>query len=214
MARYTGPVCRLCRRQGEKLMLKGERCFGPKCALDRRNNPPGAPGRQSGQRRRQRRLSDRGLQLRGKQKVRYIYGVLERQFRRHFQEAEKYPGLTGENLLILLETRLDNIVYRLGFASSRSQARQLVCHGHITLNGHKTDIPSCHIKPGDAIAWKQKSTKSEYYKVLLEEINDRVVPEWLSLDLKAMSGKILNLPSRSDIDATIEEQLVVEYYSR
>ncbi len=210
MARYTGPVCKLCRRQGEKLMLKGDRCFGPKCALEKRNYPPG----EQGSRRRQRRLSDRGLQLRGKQKVRYIYGVLERQFRGHFATAEKRPGLTGENLLQILETRLDNVVFRLGFADSRRQARQIVRHGHITLNGRKTDIPSCQVKPEDVIAWKETKTKSGIYKQMAETIADKEIPAWLSLDAEKMTGKMLAYPSRSEIDATIEEQLVVEYYSR
>jgi len=210
MARYTGPVCKLCRRQGEKLMLKGDRCFGPKCALEKRNYPPG----EQGSRRRQRRLSDRGLQLRGKQKVRYIYGVLERQFRGHFATAEKRPGLTGENLLQILETRLDNIVFRLGFADSRRQARQIVRHGHITINGRKTDIPSCQVKPDEVIAWKDTKTKSGIYKQMAETIADKEIPAWLSLDAEKMTGKMLAYPTRSDIDATIEEQLVVEYYSR
>jgi len=211
MARYNGPVCKLCRRQGEKLMLKGDRCVGAKCAFEKRSYPPGEQGNN---RRRQRRLSDRGLQLRGKQKVRYIYGVLERQFRGHFAAAEKKPGLTGENLLQVLETRLDNVVYRLGFAESRRQSRQLVNHGLITLNGHKTDIPSCQTKPGDVIAWKGNKTKSGIYKLMAELIKDREIPSWLSLDAPNMTGKILAYPSRSDIDATIQEQLVVEYYSR
>ena len=211
MARYNGPVCKLCRRQGEKLMLKGDRCVGAKCAFEKRSYPPGEHGNN---RRRQRRLSDRGLQLRGKQKVRYIYGVLERQFRGHFAAAEKKPGLTGENLLQVLETRLDNVVYRLGFAESRRQSRQLVNHGLITLNGHKTDIPSCQVKPGDVIAWKGNKTKSGIYKLMAELIKDREIPSWLSLDAPNMTGKILAYPSRSDIDATIQEQLVVEYYSR
>ena len=210
MARYSGPVCKLCRRQGEKLMLKGDRCFGPKCALEKRNYPPG----EQGSRRRQRRLSDRGLQLRGKQKVRYIYGVLERQFRGHFATAEKRPGLTGENLLQILETRLDNIVFRLGFADSRRQARQIVRHGHITINGRKTDIPSCQVKPDEVIAWKDTKTKSGIYKQMAETIADKEIPAWLSLDAEKMTGKMLAYPTRSDIDATIEEQLVVEYYSR
>ena len=214
MARYTGPVCRLCRRQGEKLMLKGERCFGPKCALERRTNLPGAPGGQKGRRRRQRRLTDRGLQLKEKQKVRYIYGVLERQFRKHFAEAERRSGLTGENLLKILEMRLDNVVYRLGFANSRQQARQLVRHGHIILNKRKTDIPSCQVKPGNIISWKEKSSKSEYYQIMVKEIQDKVIPNWLSLDRKTLAGKVIDIPSRGDVDATIQEQLVVEYYSR
>jgi small subunit ribosomal protein S4 len=210
MARYNGPVCKLCRRQGEKLMLKGDRCVGPKCALEKRSYPPGEHGNS----RRRRRLSDRGLQLRGKQKVRYIYGVLERQFRGHFATAEKRPGLTGENLLQILETRLDNVVFRLGFADSRRQSRQIVNHGLITLNGRKTDIPSCQVKPGDVIAWKENKTKSGIYKLMAEVIQDKEIPSWLSLDVKNMTGKVLSYPSRSDIDATIQEQLVVEYYSR
>jgi len=159
-------------------------------------------------------MSDRGLQLRQKQKVRYIYGILERQFRRHFAEAEKRPGLTGENLLKILEMRLDNVVYRLGFANSRRQARQLVRHGHITLNGRKTDIPSCQVKPGDIITWKEGSTKLEYYQRVAKEIKDKLIPNWLSLDLKTLSGRVLASPPRDDIDARIQEQLVVEYYSR
>jgi small subunit ribosomal protein S4 len=192
-------------------MLKGDRCVGVKCAFEKRSYPPGEHGNN---RRRQRRLSDRGLQLRGKQKVRYIYGVLERQFRGHFAAAEKKPGLTGENLLQLLETRLDNVVYRLGFADSRRQSRQIVNHGLITLNGRKTDIPSCQVKPGDVIAWKENKAKSGIYKLMAEVIQDKEIPSWLSLDAQNMTGKVLAYPSRSDIDATIQEQLVVEYYSR
>jgi small subunit ribosomal protein S4 len=210
MARYTGPACKLCRRLGEKLMLKGDRCVGPKCAMEKRSYPPGEQGNS----RRRRRLSDRGVQLQGKQKVRHIYGVLERQFRGHFATAEKKPGLTGENLLQLLETRLDNTVFRLGFADSRRHARQIVNHGHISLNGHKTDIPSCQVKPGDEIAWKANKTKSDLFKIISETVQDKEIPSWLSLDAKSMSGKVLAYPSRSDIDATIQEQLVVEYYSR
>jgi small subunit ribosomal protein S4 len=191
-------------------MLKGDRCVGPKCAVEKRSYPPG----EQGNRRRQRRLSDRGLQLRGKQKVRYIYGILERQFRGHFAEALKTPGRTGEHLLVILETRLDNVVYRLGFADSRKQARQIVRHGHITVNGHKTDIPSYRTKPGDVVAWKENKTKSGIYKMMSEVIQDRQIPSWLSLNAQTMTGKVLAYPSRSDIDATIPEQLVVEYYSR
>jgi len=208
MGRYTGPVCRLCRRQGEKLMLKGDRCDTRKCAMERRNLPPGQ------QRPRRRRISDRGLQLKEKQRARHTYGVLERQFRRHFAEAERRPGITGENLLQILEMRLDNVVYRLGFADSRVQARQVVRHGHITLNGRKTDIPSCAVKPGDVIAWREKSTNTEYYKRVMEQIQDKIVPEWLSLDRQALSGRALAAPSRSDIDLRIDEKAVVEYYSR
>ena len=208
MGRYTGPVCRLCRRQGEKLMLKGDRCNNRNCAVERRSLPPGQ------QRPRRRRISDRGLQLKEKQRARHIYGVLERQFRRHFAEAERRPGITGENLLQILEMRLDNVVYRLGFADSRVQARQLVCHGHITLNGRKTDIPSCAVKLGDTIAWRAKSTNTEYYKVVVERIQDKVVPEWLSLDRQTLSGRALARPSRGDIDLRIDEKAIVEYYSR
>ena len=208
MGRYTGPVCRLCRRQGEKLMLKGERCSTRKCAVERRSLPPGQ------QRPRRRRVSDRGLQLKEKQRARHTYGVMETQFRRHFTEAERRPGITGENLLQILEMRLDNVVYRLGFADSRAQARQLVRHGHITLNGRKTDIPSCAVKPGDVIAWRERSTNTEYYKVVVEQIQDKIVPEWLSLDKQGLSGRALALPSRSDSDLSIDEKAVVEYYSR
>ncbi len=208
MARYTGPVCRLCRRQGEKLMLKGERCVSRKCALERRHLPPGQ------QRPRRRKVSDRGLQLKEKQKARDSYGILERQFRRHFADAEKRLGITGENLLQILEMRLDNVVYRLGFADSRRQARQLVRHGHITLNGRKTDIASCAVKPGDVIAWKERSTNTEYYRSLVERIGDKVVPQWLSLDPGSLSGRVLAAPSRSDIDLRIDDKAIVEYYSR
>ena len=208
MGRYTGPVCRLCRRQGDKLMLKGERCYTRKCAVERRSLPPGQ------QRPRRRRVSDRGLQLKEKQRGRHTYGVLERQFRKHFAEAERRPGITGENLLQILEMRLDNVVYRLNFADSRSQARQVVCHGHITLNGRKTDIPSCAVKPGDVIAWRERSTETEYYKRVVEQIQAKIVPQWLSLDQQALSGRVITVPSHSDIDIRIDEKAIVEYYSR
>jgi len=208
MGRYIGPVCRLCRRQGEKLMLKGERCSTRKCAVERGTLPPGQ------QRPRRRRMSDRGLQLKEKQRARYTYGVLERQFRRHFAEAERRPGITGENLLQILEMRLDNVLYRLGFADSRNQARQLVRHGHITVNDHRTDIPSYAVKLGDVIAWHGKGINTEYYKRVLELIQDHMVPPWLSLDRQALSGRVLAPPSRSDIDSAINEKAIVEYYSR
>jgi small subunit ribosomal protein S4 len=208
VARYTGSVCRLCRRVGEKLMLKGDRCVGPKCTVDRRSGPPGQrPVRP-------RRLSDRGLQLREKQKARYTYGVLERQFRRFFAEAEKQSGITGENLLTLLERRLDNVVYRLGFADSRSQARQLVQHGHIILNGRKTNIPSCLVKEGDTISWREGSAKTEYYKQLLESIKAKSVSNWLSLDKEKLVGQVLSLPTPDDIDTKFEVERIVGYYSR
>jgi len=208
MARYTGPACRLCRRLSEKLLLKGERCFGPKCAVERRGNPP---GQRKGRRR---KLSDYGLQLREKQKARYIYGVLERQFRKHFAEAERRPGLTGDNLLLVLELRLDNVAYRLGFGDSRAQARQVVRHGHITLNGRKTDIPSCQIKAGDVIGWRAGSTKLNCYKKVAREIQGKTIPRWLSLDMQKLEGRVLAAPERPDIDNTIREQAIVEFYSR
>ena len=210
MARYTGPACRLCRRLGEKLMLKGERCTTQKCALERRKMPPG----QQRLKRRRKKMSDRGLQLMEKQKARRSYGVLERQFRRHFAEAERSPGITGENLLRILEMRLDNVVYRLGFADSRRQARQIVCHRHITLNGRRTDIPSCAVKSGDVIAWREGSTGTEYYKMVVERIQDKIVPSWLSLDRENLRGQVLTPPSRSDVDIRLDEKSIVEYYSR
>jgi len=208
MGRYTAAVCRLCRRSGEKLMLKGSRCLTPKCAVDRRNKPPGQ------QLRRRRRVSDRGLQLREKQKARTTYGMMERQFRQLFAQAEKQSGITGENLLVLLERRLDNVVYRLGFGDSRSQARQLVQHGHIMLNGRKTDIPSCLVKEGDTIRWREGSTKTEYYKQLLESIESKSVLNWLSLDRQNLVGQVLSLPTPDDTDAKFSGKTIVEYYSR
>lgn len=208
MARYTGPVCRLCRRQGEKLMLKGERCATKKCAIERRNLPP---GRQRPQRR---KISDRGLQLKEKQRARHTYGVLERQFRRHFSEAERRPGVTGENMLQILEMRLDNVVYRVGFADSRNQARQLVRHGHITVNGVKTDIPSYQVKAGDIIQWTAQGAKTEYHRRMLEQLGDRLVPDWLNLDQDKVLARVLTPPSRSDIDLQIDDKAIVEYYSR
>ena len=208
MARYTAAVCRLCRRSGEKLMLKGSRCLTTKCAIDRRNKPPGhQPSRRP-------RLSDRALQLREKQKARYTYGILERQFRRTFTSAEKQSGITGENLLVLLERRLDNIVYRLGFADSRAQARQLVRHGHIMLNDRKTDIPSCLVKEGDTISWKKEKTKTEYYKQLAQTIESKTVLGWLSLDKENLVGQVLSLPTPDDIEVQFEGKSIVEYYSR
>ncbi len=209
MARYTGAVCRLCRRSGEKLLLKGARCFTPKCALDKRPKPPG-----QGTTRRRRRFSDRALQLREKQKARYTYGTLEKQFRKTFGMAEKQAGITGENLLVLLERRLDNVVFRLGFADSRAQARQLVRHGHITLNGRKTNVPSALVKEGDTIGWREGSQKTEYYKALLEEIESKQVLNWLSLDRQNLVGQVLSLPTPEEIDARFDGKAVIEYYSR
>ena len=208
MGRYTTAVCRLCRRSGEKLMLKGDRCFTPKCAIDRRSKPPG------GQLRRRRRVSDRGLQLREKQKARNTYGMMERQFRQNFARAERQAGITGENLLVLLERRLDNVIYRLGFGDSRSQARQLVQHGHIMLNGRKTNIPSCLVKEGDTISWREGSTKTEYYKQLLESIESKSVLSWLSLDRQKLVGQVISLPTPEEIDARFDGKAIVEYYSR
>jgi small subunit ribosomal protein S4 len=209
MARYTGAVCRLCRRSGEKLLLKGSRCFTPKCALDKRPKPP---GQQTGRRRR--RFSDRALQLREKQKARYTYGNLERQFRKTFSQAERQAGITGENLLVLLERRLDNVVYRLGFADSRAQARQLVRHGHIMLNGRKTNIPSCLVKEGDTISWREGSNKTEYYKQLVQEIEAKTILNWLSLDKQNLVGQVLSMPTPEEIDARFDGKAIVEYYSR
>ena len=207
MARYIAAVCRLCRRSGEKLMLKGSKCI-TKCTLDKRPKPPGPPPQ------RRRRISDRGGQLREKQKVRYSYGILERQFRRFFAEAERLPGITGENLLVLLERRLDNVVYRLGFADSRAQARQLVQHGHIRINGRKTDIPSCLIKEDDIISWREASTRTEYFKQLAQSIDSKCVAGWLSLDKEKLVGRVLSLPTPDDTGIKFEVAAVVEYYSR
>jgi len=208
MARYTAAVCRLCRRSGEKLMLKGSKCI-TKCVFDKRSKPP---GQQTARRRP--RISERGLQLREKQKARYSYGLLERQFKRLFTAAERQSGITGENLLVLLERRLDNVVYRLGFADSRAQARQLVRHGHILLNGHRTDIPSCLIKEGNTISWKPTSTKSEYYKQLVEDIKSKQVLNWLSLDKQNLVGQVLSLPTPDDIETKFDGKSIVEFYSR
>ena len=189
-------------------MLKGGRCFSPKCAMDRRPKPPGH------QPMRRRRLSDRGVQLREKQKARYSYGILERQFRRFFNQAQQQAGITGENLLVLLERRLDNVVYRLGFADSRAQARQLVRHGHIALNDRKTDIPSALVKEGDSISWKDTSTKTEYYKQLAPSLESKAIPGWLSLDMDKLIGRVASLPTPDDIEVKVEWQSIVEYYSR
>ena len=207
MARYTEAVCSLCRRSGDKLMLKGDRCL-TKCTFDKR---PKAPGPQLTRRR---RLSDRGVQIRQKQKVKYTYGLLERQFRRFFEEAERQPGITGDNLLVLLERRLDNVIYRLGFANSRAQARQLVNHGHFLVNGKKVNIPSYLIKEGDVIGWHEASRKSEYFKGASEAISSKVIPGWLTLDKAQMTGRIYAMPTPSDVESTFDMASVVEYYSR
>lgn len=212
MARYTGPVCKLCRREGEKLFLKGSRCLTPKCAIERRSYPPGQHGRDSQYRRG--RASDYLLQLREKQKARRIYGIFERQFSNYFVKAEQRSGLTGSNLLILLERRLDNVVYRLGIGESRAQARQLVSHGHIMLNGRRTDVPSALVSTGDTISVRPESTRNTYFKMLRQELDDRRVPRWLLLDTDNLSAKVLQSPARDDIDVSLNEQLIVEYYSR
>jgi small subunit ribosomal protein S4 len=208
MARYTGPVCRLCRRQGMKLFLKGERCFTPKCAVERRPTPPGPHSQ------RRRKISEYGEHLKEKQKARNIYGVLERQFRKHFDVAKRQPGATGENLLRILETRLDNVVYRLGFADSRNQARQLVTHGHVTLNGRRTDIASAIVRAGDVIAVHPRSKDTEYFKVVAETLAKKSVPRWLELDAPEMRGRVATLPARQEIETNVNEQLIVEFYSR
>ena len=206
MARYTAANCRLCRREGQKLFLKGERCYSTKCALEKRNFPPGqhAQGRK--------KVSEYGLQLREKQKTKRFYGLQETQFRNLFDKAERKKGITGENLLILLETRLDNVVFRLGFASSRKEARQLVTHGHFTVNGKKVNIPSYEVKAGDVIAVKEKSQSSPKFK----EIKDMTitVPSWVTVDVQKLEGKVLNLPTRDEIDTPVAEHMIVELYSK
>jgi len=208
VARYTGPVCRLCRVEGTKLHLKGDRCFTDKCAVERRNYAPG----QHGQKRKKR--SDYGLQLREKQKVKRMYGVLERQFKGYFQKAERQRGITGESLLIFLERRLDNVVYRLGLCSSRSEARQLVLHGHFLVDGRRVDIPSFLVKKDQKVQLRQKSQKIEKIKESLEASERRGIPKWLTLDAANFTGTIVDLPKREDVTADIQEQLIVELYSK
>lgn len=212
MARYTDAVCKLCRREGQKLFLKGERCLGPKCAIESRSFPPGIHGRRATFRRKQ---SDFGMQLREKQKARRVYGVMEKQFRRYFREASRRKGLTGAVLLSILESRLDNVVYRLGFADSRSQARQLVRHGHFEVNGRKTDIPSYLVTPGDVISVRSASRSKGYFKDRVQVMQGNLnAPAWLSLNLGEMSGSVVSEPSREDVEIPLNEQLIVEYYSR
>ncbi|MCZ7541831.1 MAG: 30S ribosomal protein S4 [Anaerolineae bacterium] len=213
MARYTGPVCKLCRREGEKLFLKGARCMSPKCSFERRSYAPGQHGKDAQFRRG--RGSDYALQLREKQKARRVYGVLERQFRRYFGEALRRPGLTGSNLLSILETRLDNVIFRMGWADSRNHARLMVQHGHFVVNGRRTNIPSYLVVPGDVIAVRDGSRERAYFKELKSYMSDRpVAPEWLEVDAAAMKGTVLRVPERRDIDLPLNEQLIVEYYSR
>ena len=209
MARYVGPVCRLCRREGMKLFLKGERCYTEKCAIEKRNLPPGQHGKA-----RKAKLAGYGLQLREKQKVKRIYGVLENQFRRYFEQAERTRGITGETLLQLLERRLDNVCYRLGFGTSRSQARQLVRHGHFLVNGKKVDIPSFSVKMGDVVTVKAGSVKNTTIQHAMEEVKGRGIPEWLDYDAGRTSGTIKSLPTREQINLPVQEQLIVELYSK
>ncbi|MBW3564346.1 MAG: 30S ribosomal protein S4 [Acidobacteria bacterium] len=208
MARYTEAVCRLCRREGMKLFLKGDRCFKDKCAIERRAYPPGQHGR------RRSKILGYGLQLREKQKVKRIYGILERQFRLYFREAERQRGITGENLLQRLELRLDNIVYSLGFSSSRAQGRQLVRHGHVTVNGRKVNVPSYLVRKGDVIEVREKSRKNEQIRRSVETAAGRGVPAWLELDADNFRGKVLEIPTREDIRLPVQEQLIVELYSK
>ncbi len=208
MARYTGPVCRLCRREGQKLFLKGERCYSEKCSIGRREYAPG----QHGQGRK--KVSEYGMHLRAKQRARRYYGVNEVQFSHYFEIAKRKTGVTGENLLKILESRLDNIVYRAGFASSRAEARQLVGHGHFELNGKRTDIASCLLKAGDVVTICEASRSSEKIKGVIEANSARPVPQWLDKNADAYSVKVVNLPERDAIDAPVDEQLIVEYYSK
>ena len=210
MARYAGPVCRLCRREGMKLFLKGERCYAEKCAIEKRNVPPG----QQGRRRRPSKVMGYGSQLREKQKVKRTYGVLENQFRRYFAAAERQRGITGETLLQLLERRLDNVVYRLGLATSRPQARQLVRHGHVQENGRRADIPSLSLKAGDAVSVRQRSAKQPAILYAMEEVKGRGIPDWLGFDASTMTGRVAALPTREQINLPVQEQLIVELYSK
>lgn len=209
MARYTGPVCRICRREGAKLFLKGDRCFSGKCAYTKRPNAPGQHG--AGRRG---KMSEYGTQLREKQKVKRAYGLMEKQFRKQFEIAEKMQGKAGENLLQLLERRLDNVVYRLGLGDSRAQARQIVMHGHILVNGRKVDIPSYIVSVGDVITVAPRSAQEEHFKQVREDGSKSPKPQWLDFDAETLTGRVSALPAREDIDLTIEEHLIVELYSR
>ena len=208
MARYTGPVCRICRRYGEKLMLKGDKCV-TKCTLDKRPQPPGM--QQTGRRR---KLSDRALQLREKQKARHSYGVLEKQFRGYYANAVRLPGVTGQNLVRMLEMRLDNVILRMGFADSLKQARQVVRHGHIMLNGRKTDVPSVATKAGDVIGWVAGSKNGEYYKFAQANIGTKSFASWVNVDTAQMTGRILSIPDVANLPTKFDPAVIVEYYSR
>ena len=208
MARYTGPACKLCRREGKKLYLKGDRCLSGKCALDRRATAPGQHGAAK------KKMREYGLQLREKQTTKRYYGVLEKQFKNYYDEAARKEGMTGENLLLLLERRLDNVVYRLGFAESRRDARQLVLHAHFTVNGKKVNIPSLIVKAGDVIAVKESSRDSVKIKALAEAAASHTAPKWLEVKAEAMTAKVVSLPAREDVDFDFNEQLIVELYSK
>jgi small subunit ribosomal protein S4 len=210
MARYIGAVCRQCRREGAKLYLKGDKCYSDKCAFSRRGYAPG----QHGQGQARKKTSEYGIQLREKQKARRIYGILERQFRAYFEKAERQKGITGENLLVMLERRLDNVVYRLGFADSRTQARQLIRHGHFLVNGHRVDIPSFMVKAGSAIQIKEGSKDSPVFKEIIENLANKTVPAWLELSAQDLTGKVGRYPTREEIDVPIQEHFIVELYSR
>ena len=209
MARYNGPVCRLCRREGLKLFLKGERCYMDKCAIEKRNVPPGQQGKA-----RKAKLMGYGLQLREKQKVKRTYGVLESQFRRYFESADRQRGITGETLLQLLECRFDNVIYRLGLATSRPQARQLVRHGHFFVNERRVTIPSYSLRVGDTVTVQKKSTKNVSIQHAIEEVKGRGIPDWLTFDGEQLSGKVSSLPTREQINLPVQEQLIVELYSK
>jgi len=213
MARYTGPACKLCRREGEKLFLKGQRCFTDKCAFTRRGYPPGQHGSSHASRGGD-RASDYNRQLRAKQKARRVYGVLERQFRRYFSIAQRKRGLTGATLLKTLELRLDNVVYRMGFAPNRALARQLVSHGHFMVNGRKSDVPSMLLSPGDSLVVREESKRNTYFKELPEIAEAATCAIWLERNTRDLSGRVLRLPERGEIDGNLSEQLIVEYYSR
>lgn len=208
MARYTGSVCRLCRRENLKLYLKGDRCYSDKCAFERKGYPPGQHGQSRS------KYSDYGIQLREKQKVKRIYGILENQFRRYFEKADKMKGITGENLLLFLERRMDNMIFRLGFASSRNEARQMIRHNHFLINGRKVNIPSYLVSPGEIVEVREKSKRIPRIVESLEAVARRGIPNWVELDKENLKGKIVSLPSREDLTMSIQEQLIVELYSK
>lgn len=208
MARYTGASCKLCRREGQKLFLKGERCYTGKCAIGRRAYAPGQHGAQK------KKLSEYGIQLREKQKAKRFYGLLESQFRKYFEMASRSKGITGEILLQILESRLDNVVYRMGFGSTRAEARQLVTHGHFEVNGHRVNIPSYLTKPGETVVVSEKAKKSVRFKEILDMTGSKVVPKWLEVDQENLKGRVVSMPAREDIDLPVQEHLIVELYSK